>query len=633
MASQQPAKRVTRGTVKRHTLGGDAQAPARGQTPLDAPIHLPPTNATPPMDFGTDGDSDEECASALEVEHVDGMDRQPPTRHQPDTSQMEYSDDGDAPIDDSQRHLVQTAADRRPMPVPSEEQSAGTETEYESAMSDGEDDITVVDVATRETVQQPSATGPQQNTRSLMPPPPETSVAGRIRARQAMTASIARPEANVLGETVQTADGNGSPQPPISARRTNPEPQQPLLPPNDENRPSRDPDRRSRGRLTVISNAPIPTPAQHQLASDTAAGDRVLKNKHRSHEVLLPLEVPDENDPYVNQYAIPDDKYEHSRPRESGLRMPLFDGVDWAGFISQFEACSAYYGWKEKTKAIRLYTSIVGDARKSLGTARAANWPFDRLKRHMEVRFGKNKVFATIQEELFARQRRANQSLYAFHDEIVAAANTANITDEQRTQLVYTAFVYGLRSNKHMHRWVSRRDTVGTIESALELAEAYEDEYGGESVLQSLPVTVNARDSTGNPLAVALPAASDTKTVSVNAVQLGQGDKSLAVQMANGFQQMEAQITKQFATIDTRLGAVEKFQTEQTRRWEERRNRNQTRRDNKRAQNYQSRNNTNDRDQSEHKNSKFYKKQGSKTSGPEVNVRDSQPADQAAAEE
>ena len=159
MASQQSAKRVTRGTVKRHTLGGDAQAPARGQTPLDAPIHLPPTNATPPMDFGTDGDSDEECASALEVEHVDGMDRQPPTRHQPDTSQMEYSDDGDAPIDDSQRHLVQTAADRRPMPVPSEEQSAGTETEYESAMSDGEDDITVVDVATRETVQQPSATG------------------------------------------------------------------------------------------------------------------------------------------------------------------------------------------------------------------------------------------------------------------------------------------------------------------------------------------------------------------------------------------------------------------------------------------------------------------------------------------
>ena len=184
-----------------------------------------------------------------------------------------------------------------------------------------------------------------------------------------------------------------------------------------------------------------------------------------------------------------------------------------------------------------------------------------------------------------------------------------------------------------MHRWLSRRDTVGTIGSALELAEAYEDEYGGESVLQSLPVTVNARDSTGNPLAVALPVAPDTSTVSVNAVQLGKGDKSFAVQIANDFQQMEAQITKQFATIDTRLGAVEKFQTELTRRWEERRNRNQQRRDNKRAQKYQSRNNTNERDQSEHKNLKLYKKQGSKTSGPEVNVRDSKPADQTAADE
>ena len=102
-------------------------------------------------------------------------------------------------------------------------------------------------------------------------------------------------------------------------------------------------------------------------------------------------------------------------------------------------------------------------------------------------------------------------------------------------------------------------------------------------MLQSLLVTVNARDSTGNPVAVALPAVSNT--VSVNAVQLGKGHKSLAVQMANGFQEMGAQITKQFANIDTRLRAVSKFQTEQTRRLEERRNRNQQRRDNKRAHN------------------------------------------------
>ena len=144
---------------------------------------------------------------------------------------MEYSDEGIAPIYDSQRHLVQTAAVSRLMPVSSKDQSAGTKTEYKSAMSDGEDDITVVDVTTRETVQQPAATRSQQNTRLLMSPPPETSVAARIRTRQAMAAANVRPKTNVSRETVKTADGNGSPQPPISARRTDPEPRQPLLHP------------------------------------------------------------------------------------------------------------------------------------------------------------------------------------------------------------------------------------------------------------------------------------------------------------------------------------------------------------------------------------------------------------------
>ena len=130
------------------------------------------------MDFGTDGDSDKECSSALEVQNADEMDRLLPMHHQSNTSQMEHSDDGNASTDDSQRHFVHTAADSRPMPVSSEEQSAGTETEYKSAMSDGEDDITVVDVAT--TVPQPPATGSRQNTRSMTPLQPETSVATRI---------------------------------------------------------------------------------------------------------------------------------------------------------------------------------------------------------------------------------------------------------------------------------------------------------------------------------------------------------------------------------------------------------------------------------------------------------------------
>lgn len=176
MASQQSATRVTRGTVKRSTLGGDAQAPVRGQTPLDAAVHLPAEDATQPMDFGTDGDSDEECASALEFQNPEGVGNHPPPLTQADKRRLEYSDDGNAPVDDSQGHLMQTAASSRLMPVPGEEHVASAETDYESALSDGEDDTTVVDVATRETFQQPPVLRPQQGAQTLRQQNPETSV-------------------------------------------------------------------------------------------------------------------------------------------------------------------------------------------------------------------------------------------------------------------------------------------------------------------------------------------------------------------------------------------------------------------------------------------------------------------------
>ena len=77
--------------------------------------------------------------------------------------------------------------------------------------------------------------------------------------------------------------------------------------------------------------------------------------------------------------------------------------------MSQFEACIDYYGWTEKTKTIRLYTSIVGDARKTLGTVSANNWTYNQLKKHMEVRYGKSKVYAQIQTELLTHTRNPGQ--------------------------------------------------------------------------------------------------------------------------------------------------------------------------------------------------------------------------------
>ena len=114
---------------------------------------------------------------------------------------------------------------------------------------------------------------------------------------------------------------------------------------------------------------------------------------------------------------------------------------------------------------------------------------------------------------------------------------------------------------------MSYRDSAGAIDSGLELAEAYEDKYGNDTpVLQSLPVTVNAFNSTGNAFAVALPGArSKPPAVCIDAVDM-QVDTSLAQQMTAGFQKIENQRTKHFETIDTRLSAFEKYQVEQVRR-------------------------------------------------------------------
>ena len=160
-------------------------------------------------------------------------------------------------------------------------------------------------------------------------------------------------------------------------------------------------------------------------------------------------------------------------------------------------------------------------------------------------------------------------------------------------------------------------------------------------MLQSLPVTVNARDSTGNALAVALPNMKSA-AVSVDAVDICQGDTSLAQQMTAGFKKMEVQLTKQFETIDTRLGAVEKYQSEQIRRWEDRKSRNRQRRDHKRARNWNDRGdaerdtNVSAREASNSKprKSKNYSgKQSSKQDKSEVNARSSAERDDQSGDE
>ena len=280
--------------------------------------------------------------------------------------------------------------------------------------------------------------------------------------------------------SVIAARAERRPNAPAPARRPDSLPVQPLLPAG-QTPDTRAAPRRPRSRCTRvvnIVNVNDSAPAPQQTHKDRAAGDAAAAPAAaRVRKTSQPLEMSPERSP--RSKCVPADQTPTRRKsRECDLRLPLFHGEDWPGFIAQFEACAKYYRWTDRTKAIRLHTSLVGEARTCLAAAQALHWSYYTLRRHLEMRYGHPQKSAQIQEKLFAMERQPDQSLHEYYDAICSAAKSAALTERERERLAYTAFVYGLRSNKHMHHWVARRETHGTIRSALDVARAYEDEYG-----------------------------------------------------------------------------------------------------------------------------------------------------------
>lgn len=590
-------KRVTRGSIRNYRERDEPNTVDAGGNQPNEAVFLLHDGLSSASEFNTESESEGEQATGSTPAFTD--DEGKCEENKENWVPSAESDDDSA----SRRLAWNLAAQNAGEPVTVYPVSAeasqsdtevGRETEYESALSaDNDDQDTVVNVVTRETARESSADNAQRFTAEQSARAHEvygilrrvtgTNPLGEREAQRADPAIAAGhqnrrsrhhdgPAADAAVTVVKQCISG------TSVRED---------PPATQDRG----ERRPKSRHTRTATVPVPSAGGHQTARVVAAGDQNRKHKmKRREEELLPLIEPQEDDSYV-EYGESHHKGQY-QSREGGLRMPLFTGDDWAGFISQFEACIQYYGWTEKTKVIRLHTSISGDARKALGAASTGNWTFDQLKRHMERRYGKSKVYAQIQSELLAKSRKPGQSLHSYHDEIIAASYTANIPENKRQELVYTAFIYGLRANQHMHRWVTRRETSGTIDQALEIAEIYEDEFGSDPVLMSRPITVNARDSTGNSLAIGLPESAEQTTVSVDAVQTENGDASLKAQLKSGFQSMQSFIDKKFENLDSRLQGVETWQANQVRRWEA----NKAKYANKNKDNNRSKNWRNNRD-------------------------------------
>ena len=242
---------------------------------------------------------------------------------------------------------------------------------------------------------------------------------------------------------------------PTPARRPDTLPVQPALPARQTPATRQDP-RRPRGRFTRVVNIvnvnDSPSAAK-QMYKNRAAGDSVVAAPEvaRSYRKSQPLETNDDRGPRSGSTSPAAQTNARRKYGEGKLRLPLFDGHDWPGFIKQFEACVRYYKWSDHEKAMRLAMSMVGEARLALMSTRTPHWSYATLRKHLEARFGKCTRYAQTQTELFAVKREPDQSLQEFYDAICSIADTANVTAAESEKLVYTAFMHGLRTNQHMH--------------------------------------------------------------------------------------------------------------------------------------------------------------------------------------
>ena len=648
MSSPGSSRRLTRSSVRR-CLAGDADEPADcglKQTSAGISAHQRDGLSSDP---GSESEADTVPVHELDSTYADATDDSAAEEYDRVTSAM--SDD-DAASRMLVRRLAARAADQSAgEPLFSADESSHNEA-VRGAGADGdliesadEDRETVVDVETRQQERNPVPLTSEHNVPEQISRPREVREVVREAARETRQAeSTAEPQVvntgSALSRTAERRDlRTTGPPGGEHARRAglSIDLSQELvhqLNMRELNLLRReDAFRRRRSRHTRAGPAPSPNLENHTVARETAAGDQKLKKKARPATLkLIPPAVDEDEELADDEICANETEPPRQHLREGGLRLPLFNGKDWAGFMSQFEACVDYYGWTDKTKTIRLYTSIVGDARKTLGSVSANNWTYGQLKKHMEVRYGKSKVYAQIQTELLTHVRKPGQGLHDYHDEIVAVSQTANITETQRKELVHTAFVLGLRGNKHLHRWVTKRELAPTIEAALAAAEDYEDEYGSDTEYHSMPVAVNTRDSTGNPLAVALvnnkASTNTSQTVAVNEVEAD--DSSLKAYMKTEFKQMSGRIDKKLDGIATRLDTVEKWQSDQVKRWKENAEKRKRWREKQRTESNDSqesdrgqqrfKKNTRERYDSDKKQGS--KKQNSKQSDQEINTRE-----------
>ena len=227
---------------------------------------------------------------------------------------------------------------------------------------------------------------------------------------------------------------------------------------------------------------------------------------------------------------LPDDDSEPHRNRcnyTGRMRVPTFDGKNWAAFKSVFESVAKHYRWSDAVKALQLKCCIQGEARAALGVVESIDWSYDQLIEHMELRHGRHKSKTEVMNEMDKLYRKPGQSLEQWRDEVISVANTGTLTDAQWKQMTHYSFLRGLSTYGQMQSWVGEHDKVETLASCYEQAKRFEREIGVPSYTARAPVTLAAHTASAPPMTVEMVSTVDAATsapVTVRQVEASKTD-------------------------------------------------------------------------------------------------------------
>jgi hypothetical protein len=166
-------------------------------------------------------------------------------------------------------------------------------------------------------------------------------------------------------------------------------------------------------------------------------------------------------------------------PDTKSIKVPKFNGKDFAAFRLAFTKCAKLLRWDEEIAQTQLICTCEGSARNMLMTLPEGASVVDMLNA-LELRYGVNMSYATVDNKLVDIRRKPGESLHDLYDRVTSLARRADYSARERASKERHAFFQALRTDSDLQHYVGRHDKTDppSIDVTLALAVQYEMSYG-----------------------------------------------------------------------------------------------------------------------------------------------------------